>query len=234
MHTGKGQILELILEDGSRHMRVSCLSSLVPSPGQYLLAGDGSISPLPVPLFQTDSAPQGFIAAGSIPDSWHPGMDLYLRGPLGQGFSLPPSARRVGLLPFDVSPARLRGLIRPALRQDAAIVLLCDSSIDRLPDDVEVQPMSALHDIVEWADFLAIDVSRENLNQLRERLGKPAQGIAGSVVGGLSRTEAQILIQTPIPCGGIAECGVCAVTLRSTWKLACKDGPVFDGKEILE
>jgi dihydroorotate dehydrogenase electron transfer subunit len=228
MHTGTGQVLELILEDGSRYMRVSCPSSLVPLPGQYLLAGDGSNSPLPVPLFHTDSAPQGFIGYGYIPDSWNPGMDLYLRGPLGQGFSLPLSARRVGLLPYDVSPARLRGLIRPALRQDAAVVLLCNSSMDHLPDEVEVQPMSALQEIIEWADFLAIAVSREDLNQLRERLGKPAQ-----VAAGLGRTEAQILISTPIPCGGVAECGVCAVTLQSTWKLACKDGPVFDWREIL-
>ena len=234
MHTGTGQVLELILEDGSRHVRVSCPSSLVPSPGQVLLAGDGSDSPLPVPLFHTDSAPQGFIAGGSIPDSWSPGMDLYLRGPLGQGFSLPLSARRVGLIPFEVSPARLRGLIRPALRQGAAVVLLCNSSIDHLPDEVEVQPMSALQEIVEWADFLAIDVSRENLNGVRERLGKPAQVAAEKRQAGLARTQAQILIDTPIPCGGVAECGVCAVTLKSAWKLACKDGPVFELKEILE
>ena len=234
MRTGTGQVLELILEDGSRHVRVSCPSNLVPSPGQYLLAGDGSSSPLPVPLFHTDSAPQGFIAAGFIPDSWNPGMDLYLRGPLGQGFSLPPSARRVGLISFDVSPARLRGLIRPALRQEAAVVLICNSTPDHLPDEVEVQPMSALQEIVEWADFLAFDVSRENLNQLRERLGKPDQVSMGKIHIELGRTETQILIYTPIPCGGVAECGVCAVTLKSTWKLACKDGPVFIWREILD
>ena len=234
MHTGTGQVLELILEDGIRHVRVSCSSSLVPAPGQYLLAGDGSPAPLPVPLFHTDSAPQGFIATGSIPDSWSPGMSLYLRGPLGQGFSLPLSARRVGLIPFDVSPSRLRALIRPALRQGAAVVLLGSSSIDHLPDEVEVQPMSALRDIIGWADFLAIDVSHDDLNQLRERLGKGDQIAVGRVDVGLGRTEAQVLIDTPIPCGGVAECGVCAVTLRSTWKLVCKDGPVFDWREILE
>jgi len=161
-------------------------------------------------------------------------MDLSLRGPLGQGFSLPVSARRVGLIPFEASPARLRGLIRLALRQEAAVVLLCPSTPDHLPDEVEVQPLSALQEIVEWADFLAIDVSRENLNRLRERLGKPGQVGAGKGHPGLGRTQAQILIDTPVPCGGIAECGVCALTLKSTWKLACKDGPVFDWREILE
>ena len=224
MHTGKGQVFELILEDGSRQARVSCPPGLIPSPGQYLLAGDGSDSPLPVPLFHTDSAPQGFIAAAPIPDSWNPGIELQLRGPLGHGFGLPLSARKVGLIAFDLSPARLRGLISLALEQAAAVVLICNSNTDHLPDDVEVQPMSALDEIVEWADYLALDVPRENLNQVRDRLGKLNQIVA--------RKETQILIHTPVPCGGVAECGVCAVTLKSVWKLACKDGPVFDWREI--
>ena len=224
MHTGKGQVSELILEDGYRHARVSCASNLIPAPGQYLLAGDGSDSPLPVPLFHTDSAPQGFIASAPIPDSWDPGTELHLRGPLGHGFDLPLSARKVGLITFDVSPARLRGLIRPALKQEAAVVLVCNSGVENLPDEVEVHPLSALNDIVDWADYLAFDVTRENLNQLQEGLEKLNQVAAGK--------DAQILVRTPVPCGGVAECGICAVTLKSSWKLACKDGPVFDWMEL--
>jgi NAD(P)H-flavin reductase len=224
MHTGKGQVFELILEDGDRHGRVSCPSNLIPAPGQYLLAGDASDMPLPVPLFHTDFAPQGFIAAAPIPDSWNPGTELYLRGPLGRGFGLPLSARKVGLIAFDVSPARLRGLVQPALKQDAAVVIVCKTNPDNLPDEVEVHPLSALNDIVDWADFLAFDVARENLNQLKERLGKLNQVAAVM--------ESQILVRTPVPCGGVAECGICAVTLKLAWKLACKDGPVFDWREL--
>ena len=224
MHTGKGQVLELILEDGVRHLRVSCPASLIPVPGQYLLAGDESDAPLPVPLFHTDSAPQGFIAVGSIPDAWRPGAVLRLRGPLGRGFGLPASARKVGLIAFKVSPARLRGLIQPALKQGAAVVLVCESNPEHLPDEVEVQPLSALQDIVEWSDYLACDVEREKLDQLQERLGRLSPVAAGK--------EMQALVHTPIPCGGVAECGVCAVKLKSTWQLACKDGPVFDWREM--
>ena len=224
MHTGKGQVSELILEDGYRHVRVSCPSNLIPSPGQYVLAGDASDAPLPVSLFHTDSAPQGFIAAAPIPDSWNPGAELYLRGPLGHGFDLPLSARKVGLIAVDVSPARLRGLVQPALKQGAAVVLVCKSTVEHLPDEVEVHPMSALNEIVEWADYLAFDAAREDLNQLKERLGKLKQVAAGK--------ESQILVHTAIPCGGVAECGICAVTLRSSWKLACKDGPVFQWNEL--
>ena len=227
MQTGKGQIVQLILEDGYRHAHISCPANLIPSPGQYLLAGDTSDTPLPVSLFYTDSAAQGFITAAPVPESWHPGMELHLRGPLGRGFTLPISARKVGLIAFDDSPARLKGLVWQALRQEAAVVLVSDSTPENLPDDVEAQPLSSLHEIIEWADYAAFDVARGNLHQLREQLGKLNQLAAGS--------EAQILIRAPVPCGGVADCGVCAVTLRSNnWKLACKDGPVFDWRDMLE
>src|SRR5215207_8711305 len=127
MHTGPGQLVELILQDGLRSARLSCPGNLIPAPGQYLLAGAGSASLLPVPLFYTDSAPSGFIAAPPLPDSWNPGCQLHLRGPLGRGFTLPTLVRRVALVAYDDTPARLLGLIRPALQQNAAVVLVCDS-----------------------------------------------------------------------------------------------------------
>lgn len=223
MNTGQGQVLELLLEDGYRYARLSCPPDLVPAPGQYLLAGDSSDSPLPVPLYYTDSAPGGFIAA-TLPEAWKPGVDLHLRGPLGHGFVLPLSARRVGLVALDVSPARLRGLIRLALKQGAAVVLVCDSTIDALPDEVEVQPLSALSEIAVWADYLAFDVRRENRDQLRGSLDKGFQLSAGKA--------AQVLVHAPVPCGGFADCGICAVTMKSGWKMACKDGPVFDLREL--
>jgi dihydroorotate dehydrogenase B-like protein len=130
----------------------------------------------------------------------------------------------VGLIAFDVSTARLRGLIQPALRQESAVVLVCNSGVENLPDEVEAHPLSAIDEIVEWADYLAFDVARENLNQLKERLGKLNQIAAGK--------DSQVLVRTPVPCGGVAECGICAVTLKSTWRLVCKDGPVFDWREI--
>jgi hypothetical protein len=225
MHTGIGQVVELVLENGLREARIACPADLVPSAGQYLLAGSASASdPLPVSLFSTESSPRGFTASAPIPEIWTPGTEITLRGPLGHGFTLPASARRVALVPFGDSPARLRGLIRPALAQGAAVVLLSDSDGESLPDEVEVQPFSALDEVLSWADYLAFDVLRESLPGLRERLGVKNQTLAGK--------DAQVLVYTPVPCGGVAECGVCAVTLKSSWRLACKDGPVFALGEI--
>ncbi len=224
MHIGMGHVLELILEDGIRYVRISCSSYSVPAPGQYVLASDGSDSPLPVPLFYADAAPQGFVAAAPTTAAWAPGLALQLRGPLGRGFSIPLSARKIGLVAWDGAPVRLRGLIRRALKQDAAVVLVSNTAPGDLPDEVEVQPLSNLNDILEWADYVAFDVGRENLQKLGEYPGNRNQGSF--------RMNAQVLIRTPVPCGGIADCGVCAVTLKSDWKLACREGPVFDWREL--
>jgi NAD(P)H-flavin reductase len=224
MHRGKGRIIEILLEAGQHLVGIACTPNLIPAPGQYLLAGSASDSPLPVPLFYTDSAAEGFIALPPESDSWHPGQDLFLRGPLGRGFELPASARKVALVAFDDPPSRLRGLIKPSLKQGAAVVVVSDFAVGSLPDEVEVQPLGELADVVKWADYVACDVSRENLSQLKEMLERQKQTTV--------KSEAQILIRTAIPCGGIADCGVCAVSLKSGWKLACKDGPVFDWNEL--
>jgi len=225
MHTGKGTVVELTLENGLRHARISCSTNLIPSPGQYLLAGAASQSdPLPAPLFSTESTSQGFTACAPIPETWTPGTEITLRGPLGRGFALPPSARNVALVAFDDIPARLLNLMKNALGRDAAVVLVCNSSDHQLPDEVEIQPLSALSEACEWADYAAFDVARENLPGLKQMLGGQNQKSVGSV--------AQALIRTLMPCGGIADCGVCALTLKSNWKMICKDGPVFDWDEI--
>jgi NAD(P)H-flavin reductase len=224
MHTGEGQLHELYYDAERAAARILCPPLLVPAPGQYLLAHDGSDAPLPVPVFPAGSAADGFLAAPSLPRTWSPGTHLHLRGPLGRGFSLPLTARRVALLAWDDSPARLLALLPSALKQGAAITLVCKSAPRDLPMEVEVQPLQALGEALSWADFLAVDAGRESLPGLRSRLGEQNQATA----------EIQVLLRTQMPCGALAECGVCAVRTRGGWKMACKDGPVFDWRELRE
>lgn len=222
MKTAKGKVDELFL-DGSA--RIHCPPGLIPIPGQYLLAhADASDSPLPVPLFFSGFTPKGFRSAPPVPSTWRPGESLTLRGPIGHGFALPYSAKKVALIAFDESPARLRGLISMSLRQNAEVALVCDSETADLPEVVEIQPVRAMLDALQWADYAAIDVGRENLNQFWEMLGEQKQAAAGF--------EAQVLVRAPMPCGALAECGVCALTLGHEWRMVCRDGPVFELYEL--
>ena len=224
MRTGEGLLLELYYETDQAAAWILCPPELTPAPGQYLLAHDGSDSPLPVPIFPAASTADGFLAAPPLPAVWTPGTRLYLRGPLGHGFTLPASSRRVALLAWDDSPARLLSLLPSALAQGAELALVSASSPRELPAEVEVHPLAVLEEVCQWTDFLAADVGRESLPELLIRLGVREQFEV--------KYEAQVLIRTDMPCGALAECGVCAVRFRHAWKMACKDGPVFDLKEL--
>jgi hypothetical protein len=234
MHIGEGLIKEIILLDGSTAARILCTSNLIPAPGQYLLAhADGSDAPLPVTVFSAESNLQGFLAAPPLPAMWTPGSRLHLRGPLGHGFVIPLSARRVALVAWDHCSARLAPLMNLAYKQEAAVTLVSDTQPEDLPLQVEVQPLSALNEVIKWADYIAVDVERQSLHQLRERFGfgQQARGRVGS--GHFIPNEMQVLVSTPMPCGGVAECGVCAVHVKHIWKMACKDGPVFALKDLI-
>ncbi len=218
-----GRLVERYLNDSRAAGRIACGPRLIPAPGQYLLAHAlDSDSPLPVPVFSAGITADGFLAAPPLPAAWTPGGSLLLHGPLGRGFSLPISARRVALTALDATPSRLLGLIPLALAQDAAIVLVSDSPPESLPLSVEVQPRKAFAEILAWADYLAADAARESLGSWLEPLRRNSTRPGA----------AQVLVHAPMPCGGIAECGVCAVHLSRGWKMACRDGPVFDLDEL--
>jgi hypothetical protein len=218
MKNGKGLVAEVYLDSRAR---ILCPPELIPAPGQYLLAHTSlSDDPLADPIFFSDSAPDGFRAAPHLPLSWTPGTQLNLRGPLGHGFSIPAAARKVALIAFDESPERLRGLIPVAFKQGAEVVLVSDTVVADLPEAIEVQPLQALREICQWADYAALDTARENLPQLVKRLGA------------VNQIEAQVLVRAPMPCGALAECGVCALTVRHEWRMICKDGPVFEYSDL--
>lgn len=218
---GSGTIAELVLIDGSSAARIRCAPGLIPAPGQYVLAHQpGSDSPLAGVLFRVGLTIDGFIASPPSPPQWTPGIKLDLRGPLGHGFVVPAAAARIALVAFDDGPRRLLSLMDAALRQDVSIALVSENPPDDLPFQIEVQPPSALQDVLKWADYAAFDVARESLpglgRKLHTRLHRPEW------------PRAQVLVRVPMPCGALAECGVCAVRLRRGIGLACDAGPVFE------
>lgn len=227
MRKGEGKIVQVYSEGERGTARLECSRELIPTPGQYLLAYalHEPDAPLAVPLFNAGTFADGFLIAQPLPPTWLPGTLLSIRGPLGHGFNLSRMALRIALVALDETPARLLSLLEASLAQDAAVTLVCDVPFSYLPVEVEIQPLSALSEVLTWADFMALDLSREDLPGLRRRLGlDPDTPVP---------INAQALVVTPIPCGGIGDCGVCAVTLKRGWKLACKDGPVFDLRDLI-
>ena len=199
-----------------------------PNPGQYLACqrvGDSS-EPLTNQLFPI-ICEKGDLNLSPIPESWQPGDQLLVAPPQGHGFSLPGEARRIALLPFKVSPTRLLTLVQEALVQNASISLFVENIplaeiMRRLPSVVEVNPISELLENLDWPDFLAVDLERADLEEFSGLFSQEHPNLDG-----------QVLVRTPMPCRGLAECGVCSVRTKKGWKYACIDGPVFPLQEIL-
>ncbi len=235
MDTG---IIHVIQVDptGFLSAQVDCAPKLIPGPGRYLLAFEQGApdSPLAWPLFPTGlhsalggSSPPSL---GPIPPTWGPRTSLVLRGPLGHGFNLPTGIRNLALAAIAETPSRLLPLIPPAIEAGVNITLFApapdlSSSLPSLPPAVEFQPLETLAEVLPWADFLALDLPLSFLPELRQLLQQAPHDRLPC--------PAQALIWTPMPCAGIGVCGACATPARQGgYKLACKDGPVFDLNEL--
>ena len=214
-------VAELCFVGGLHSVFVACDLSAVPAPGRYVLAHEAaSAAPLAAELFAAEYRQGGFVAAPPVPKEWRPGSVLDLRGPLGIGFDMPRGVRRVALIAFNDDAARLLPLAGSAAEQGAAIALVCKDPPGDLPLQLEIHPPRALAEVLAWAEYIAIDVEAGSLSALRAALGQTA---------GLGRgRSAQALVRVPMPCGGLAECGVCSVRTAKGPRLACVDGPVFE------
>ncbi len=190
--------------------------------GQYVLAWSPRQpdTALATPLFPSDLRGEGWVAS-PLPGEilrWQPGDSLRLRGPLGHGFHLPSDTQHVVLAALDDDPAPLLPLVGMALAQGAAVAAF-GAFPDALPAAVEVRPLGDLPDGYRWADYLALTLHPEALPRLRLSLGLHPNTYLPS--------HAEALLRLPMPCGGLSECGVCAVDGLHKPILVCKQGPVL-------
>ena len=232
--TGKISLIQ-IDPDGSRSARIDCDPRLIPKPGGYLLANNPNepeavlghvLFPVGLPAFIEDDDALPPINLAPIPRTWHPGTSLQLRGPLGRAFDLPPAVHNLGLIVLGESAGRLLPLIPLMLEKNTDIAIFCDVPLPQLPPAIEIHAINSVPEVISWADFLAIDIPLDNIPNLRSILQlDPLDYLP---------CPTQILVSTPMPCAGIAECGVCALSWpKKGYALACKDGPVFNLNHLL-
>ena len=223
MRTYAARLTEIRVETEGRLVAwIDCPQTAIPAAGQYTLAcvPDDLSAALGTALFRSKALDGGFLAAPPIPPSWGLGTSLVLRGPLGRGFSL--DGQRLALAALGDTVARLLPLAEEALQRGDAVTLFTSAPLPALPASIEVYPLRSLPEAHSWADCLAVDLPLEALPALRRCLGLS--------IGERLAFPAQALVYTSMPCSGLAECGACAVPVRGPrrYRLACKDGPVFN------
>jgi hypothetical protein len=147
-----------------------------------------------------------------------------MRGPMGHGFSIPTGCQHLVLIALGETVNHLLPLIPQALGLGFSVAVCQHPMLPVLPAEIEIFPESILNEILPWADFLCLDV---DINKVNIALHLQSE------IDALGRKpKAQVLIHTPMPCGGLADCGICAVKTNRGTRLACKDGPVFDLNQL--
>ena len=218
-----GKVIQLKQSGQQVLCRVKFEDSLSCQPGQYLQCRSAVLeqSCLSESLFPIRLEDSEFEAL--LPDhvGWHVGTEITVRGGLGNGFNLPSTARRISLISLDTHPYRLAWLARQIAAYGKDVNLFINQQITSFdpmdfPHQMEILPLEHLEEIYNWSEYVAIDISKNDLaliNQFRlDKLTCPAQ----------------ILIFTDMPCGGLADCGICRITGTNGISLLCKDGPVID------
>jgi len=169
----QGTLLEIFETGAGTGLKIGLEHSLNFLPGQYFHAVD-------VP--QNEILPQIFyplamrIQTLSVfplrAGKWLVGQEFSLRGPLGNGFHLPLSAARIGLIGFGQSQAvPLLPLAHTLLAAGKEVALVSDAPLQGLPMALELLPADQMKEVALWADTLAICTRREDIPELLNRFG---------------------------------------------------------------
>jgi dihydroorotate dehydrogenase electron transfer subunit len=221
MKLWQGIVREIRLGSSGRSAWIECPAQAQPAPGQYLLgwAVDDAAASLAVTLFPAAFVHGRFLAAAPVPLTWEPGAILSLQGPLGRGFDLPVSISRLVMAAFGDTLDRLAVLLPQVLRRNCSVAICAGCELPSLPPEVEIYPLDNLGELIPWADYMVLDTPRSAVDRLKELMD-------------LTFPPGQALIVTAMPCGGLGQCGACAVQGQRGLKLVCQDGPVFSLDEL--
>jgi dihydroorotate dehydrogenase electron transfer subunit len=176
-----------------------------------------------------------------------PGASVDLIGPLGCGFEVDETVRRL-LLVADVPHLPVL-LPLVSQRPGCSVALLLSAPtaaelypIRLLPPDLEVHIVTAdgsaghkgsvldlFPDLVRWANC----VCAASETAIYPALAAIVREVRIGPVPGRAKPRpfAQALFVPPVVCG-VGVCQGCAVSVRGGYKLACTDGPVFDLLEL--
>ena len=218
-HNGRGGLQAVLSFSGGKP----------PQPGQYFQAHRvvDNEAVIPTTLFpggiSEGELEDTFTTAPPIPAHWQPGDELLLSGPLGKGFNLPAHISRLALAALGEDCTHLLPLAAVVLARGGEVALFTEYSYPRLPTQLEISPLAGLEKALLWANFMAVSGSPGQVAALKADL-YPRK---------MMPCPAQALVLIPMPCGGMAECGVCALPDRKgRTMLACEDGPVFEWDQL--
>ena len=246
---------------GSWLMRLKCPEIAgEAAPGQFVMVRCGTESVLPRPFSLHRVNDNGDIALlyavweGGRGTNWlsrrRTGEKIELLGPLGNGFSVSPDARRLLLVAGGMGVAPLCFLADTAVRQKKAVTLLMGacSAEHLLPDappaqepladgipPVDVNIIKITEDGSAGFKGLATALIKYNIDQADQVFACGPAGMYRTMAA-LSEKfpklkSAQVSLETRMACG-LGTCYGCTIKTRHGLAQVCRDGPVFTLEDI--
>ena len=200
-------------EPGLRAGRLHCPASLIPAPGQFVMAlSERHPAAHRTPLFPAAIHDDGFSTL-MVPEVWQPGAELDLMGPFGRGV-MPPGASSRWLF---ISSLPAGGTLLPLgeMGLERGLELAWWGASGRGLDPA-VEIILDLDAGLDWSDYTACETDPETIEALRAIWRSPP-----------AKAKIEVLVLTDLLCG-FGACQACAVTGRRGYRLGCSDGPVFD------
>ncbi|MFA4991571.1 MAG: dihydroorotate dehydrogenase electron transfer subunit [Candidatus Omnitrophota bacterium] len=176
------------------------------------------------------------------------GETLKVLGPLGNGFDLLPCVRRpasgavliaggIGVAPMIfLAEEMARKKIRPVILIGAKTkkLILCEKEFKRIGAEVHIATDDGTLGRKGFVSGLLQDVLRRTPDTRYPTVYACGPEPMLRAVAGIclnKKIECQISMETKMACG-IGACLGCAVETKKGNKLACKDGPVFNARDL--
>lgn len=153
---------------------------------------------------------------------WEIGDQLIVKGPIGSGFSNDSYFQNILCFCLDQSQGGLNPLIENSVSIGKNVAYMVDDINLPLPKSVEIVFPDMLDENLLWADYVVIEIERDNLEKY--------QGILRKILNSYLTTE--ILIYCPILCSGDSQCMVCSVKTKKGFIRTCQHGTVFKLNEL--
>jgi len=212
-------------------------------PGQFVMVtcGEECLLPRPFSVHQVNEDGIALFYAVLVDGrgtKWlsqrYEGEKVGLFGPLGNGFSVLPEARRLLMVAGGDGIAPLYYLAQEALQQKHAVTLLYGTAnAQRCPVPAGIEAVAATEDGSVGHKGMITDLIPEFIGWADQvfACGPPPMYKAMAQMPGLKDKPVQVSLEVRMGCGrGL--CYGCTIRTKKGLQRVCRDGPVFDLGEV--
>lgn len=245
---------------GSRHFKLTLVSKYISShaqPGQFAqVKCSESHDPLlrrPISFHKISAEHDTFellyevVGKGTeLLTKYFVGEDLDLFGPLGEGFKPDPAKKihifvggGMGVAPLKALAEKFKGqAVYILMGAKTKELVVCENDFKKITDQVQVSTDDGSYGKKGFISDLMLEFINDQLTASSLQLaaiyscGPRAMLKAVAEIAFQKRIDCQVSMEERMACG-VGACKGCPVKTTAGYKMVCKDGPVFDSKEIV-